>query len=154
YILMAAGGSGNAELVALSVDGPTMTTRNESRAGSVAVAAGSTSASQGVDTEQQAARGQSAYRRGRGDCHRAQLEGGTFARALGGDAFSERWRSKNVGDLFQVLKMTMPEDRPGSLEAGAYADIVAYLLKMNGYGAGATELSFDPDALKQISLKQ
>ncbi len=47
--------------------------------------------------------------------------------------------------------MTIPR-RPAA--ATRSADIIACVLKMNGYAAGAGELTFDPDVLKQISLKK
>jgi quinoprotein glucose dehydrogenase len=153
YILMAAGGSGTAELVALAVGAPSRTTQTTSQAGPGAAAAGTRTAASGVYTTQQAERGLTAYRRNCETCHGSQLEGGAYAPALGGATFDERWRPKTAGALFDILRLTMPEGRPGSLEAGAYADIVAYLLKMNGYAAGTSDLPFDSTVLGQISLQ-
>ena len=45
----------------------------------------------------------------------------------------------------------MPQDSPGRLKPGEYADIVAYLLKLNGYPAGEAELP--PDAAKLQALR-
>jgi S-disulfanyl-L-cysteine oxidoreductase SoxD len=44
----------------------------------------------------------------------------------------------------------MPLDRPGSLSRAANADILAFILKTNGFPAGAKELSADSGDLKVI----
>lgn len=45
-----------------------------------------------------------------------------------------------MSDLYDYVSTTMPLDHPGSLGAGAYTDLVAYLLKANGFPSGQTEL--------------
>jgi hypothetical protein len=47
----------------------------------------------------------------------------------------------------------MPYDAPGSLTKQQYADVVAYVLKMNGYAAGEAELTPSAAALKKINLQ-
>ncbi len=108
----------------------------------------------GVFTVEQAARGQIGYQKACGSCHGSGLEGDGFAPPLIGEPFTERWQSGSVGDFFLVVKTTMPQDRPGSLSAAAYADIVAYLLKMNNYPAGQLELSQDPDQYKNVRFSR
>ena len=78
----------------------------------------------------------------------------TDAPALIGDNFSQRWKGGNVGDLFKIVKGTMPADRPNTLEAPQYADIIAFVLKTNGYPAGSQPLSDDPAALTPITFKK
>jgi hypothetical protein len=46
----------------------------------------------------------------------------------------------------------MPSDRPNSLPAESYRDIVAFILQANAFPPGPTELSVDPDALNQILI--
>jgi len=46
----------------------------------------------------------------------------------------------------------MPNDKPGKLSRGQYADIVAYLLELNGFTAGKTPLPSDDEKLKQIKI--
>ena len=41
----------------------------------------------------------------------------------------------------------MPQDKPGSLNARAYVDVVAYLLQANKFPSGTRELGRNPDAL-------
>jgi mono/diheme cytochrome c family protein len=108
----------------------------------------------GVFTAEQAARGQSSYPKACGSCHGTGLEGDGFAPPLIGESFTDRWQAGSVGDFLLIVKTTMPQDRPGSLSADAYADIVAYVLKMNNYPAGPNELSRDPDQYKNVTFSR
>ena len=123
-------------------------------AGRVALAQSATTVWDGVFTVEQATRGQIGYQKACGSCHGTGLEGDGFAPPLIGEPFTQRWQSGSVGDVLLVVKTTMPQDRPGSLTAAAYADIVAYLLKMNNYPAGQRELSQDPDQSKSVPFSR
>ena len=48
----------------------------------------------------------------------------------------------------------MPPDRPGALSDKVYADLVAYILSVNGYKPGKQELPTDPKAQQPLSLKR
>jgi quinoprotein glucose dehydrogenase len=109
--------------------------------------------SEGVYTEEQAERGKAAYEAQCSSCHLSDLSGQAFAPALVEDMFKSRWQEGNVGDLFLVVKQTMPQDKPASLTDKEYAEIVAYLLKSNQYPAGAQELPPDPKALNEVTFK-
>jgi hypothetical protein len=52
-----------------------------------------------------------------------------------------------------MVRTLMPDDDPGGLERRAYADVMAYLLRMNGYPAGAAELPADDAALRRIRIE-
>jgi len=67
-------------------------------------------------------------------------------------SFKFKWRRRTAGDLFGHISTSMPEDAPGSLEPQQYADVVAYILRMNGFATGAGELPADEAALDAISL--
>jgi hypothetical protein len=67
--------------------------------------------------------------------------------------FKGRWQDGNVGDLFTVVKQTMPQDKPASLTDKEYAEIVAFLLKSNRYPAGSQELPADAKALAGVTFK-
>lgn len=108
----------------------------------------------GVYTEQQASRGQTVYERECATCHLATLQGDGLAPGLVADAFTYRWQDGPVGDLFIVIKATMPADRPSALRDEEYAEVVAYLLKKNNFPAGTGELSKSVDDLKQIKFKK
>jgi mono/diheme cytochrome c family protein len=113
-----------------------------------------TKAADGMFTEAQATRGQLSYSKNCASCHLEDLRGEGFAPALVDRPFDDRWGYGSVGELFVSVQGTMPADRPKSLPAAEYADIVAYLLKANGYPAGQTELSHDANALKALSMKK
>ena len=112
------------------------------------------SAWDGVYTEAQAERGKASYEKDCAFCHLADLSGQGFAPPLIDDAFKNRWEEGNVGELFLVTKVTMPQDKPDSLGEATYTDIVAYLLKVNKYPAGQQELKPDPAAMKAMAFKK
>jgi len=70
--------------------------------------------------------------------------------ALTGLAFTANWDGLTLGDLFERIRITMPADRPGSLARQEIADILAYLLIVNKFPDGETELPREVQALKQI----
>jgi S-disulfanyl-L-cysteine oxidoreductase SoxD len=108
----------------------------------------------GAYSETQAARGRVLYEAQCAFCHQSDLRGQGFAPALIEDTFASRWQDGNLGDLFTIVKVTMPQDKPASLTDGEYAAIVAYLLKANRYPAGRQELHSDPAALKEVVFKR
>ena len=70
-------------------------------------------------------------------------------------AFQARWAdgSHTVDDLFYIVRTQMPNDRPASLSKQQYIDIVAYVLKINGYRAGRQELLPDASLLRGMMLR-
>jgi len=55
-----------------------------------------------------------------------------------------------VGSLFEHVSTKMPQNRPGSLSDQEYADVVAYLLQINGRPAGERELPPDQELLARM----
>ena len=51
-----------------------------------------------------------------------------------------------------VMSLTMPESSPGSLSPEQYADILAFLLRLNNYPEGEAELPADPAALADVPI--
>jgi hypothetical protein len=51
------------------------------------------------------------------------------------------------------MRMSMPEDKPGSLSRAQNADILAYMLRVNGFPAGEKVLSTEAGALGQITFR-
>jgi mono/diheme cytochrome c family protein len=92
----------------------------------------------GVYTEAQAARGMGAYAQSCSGCHALATEGKA---PLVGEPFWKSFAQKTVGDLLEFVSTYMPNGNPGSLNKAVYADIVALILKSNGFPAGTTELS-------------
>jgi mono/diheme cytochrome c family protein len=117
-----------------------------------ASAQGSKSAKDGVYTEAQATRGKAAYLASCASCHQEGLQGADLAPPLKGDDFLLPWSSKSVHELFDRVATTMPGDAPGSLTPQVNADIVAYMLQVNRFPAGAEELKADPGVMKGMGL--
>ena len=73
-----------------------------------------------------------------------------MAALLGDHTFRNAWRGRSLGELFEYIRETMPQDAPGTLTAGESAAIVAAILRGNRVAAGETPLSDDPAALHEI----
>lgn len=100
------------------------------------------SASEGVYTTPQADRGEREFGRSCEHCHGKELEGDGAREvpALAGDAFLGKWRGRPVKELFDLLRQSMPADNRGRLSARSYTELVAFLLKSNGFPDGLTDL--------------
>jgi mono/diheme cytochrome c family protein len=105
-----------------------------------------------VFTAEQAMRGQTAYQAQCAACHGATLAGAEAAPALTGSAFAVSWTEVPVGDLFERIRVSMPQDKPGTLGRQQTADIVAYILSVNKAPAGQVELPGDAEVLKAIRI--
>jgi len=104
----------------------------------------------GVYTEAQATRGTMAFCQSCAGCHALAAQGKA---PLVGDAFWKSFAQKSVGDLLEFVSTYMPNGNPGSLTEPTYRDIVALILKSNGFPAGTTELGGDTTASVQIVQK-
>ena len=107
----------------------------------------------GVYSEAQAQRGETAYRQACVNCHGPELEGADMTPPLTGGTFTANWNDLSLGDLFERIRATMPLDKPGTLSRQQNADLVAFLLKANQWPAGNSELSRELGALKQIRIR-
>jgi alcohol dehydrogenase (cytochrome c) len=89
-------------------------------------------------TAAQAEEGRKIYAESCASCHGANLEGGAGP-TLTGAGFIGHWADgkKSAGDLFTVIKGSMPMQAPGSLSDAQYAAVVAHILVHNGYAPGA-----------------
>ena len=106
----------------------------------------------GVYTEEQAKRGADVYAEKCAMCHGDSLGGVESAPALTGPAFYATWEGENLNSLFERIRMSMPQDNPGSLSRAQNADIVAHLLHIGGYPAGSTPLEGQAGALTGIKV--
>ena len=73
---------------------------------------------------------------------------------LAGDKFWEGFTQKTVGDLLTFVSTSMPNGNGGSLAAATYNDLVALILKSNGFPAGTAELAPETVANVQIIPKE
>jgi mono/diheme cytochrome c family protein len=107
----------------------------------------------GVYTAEQAKRGQPLYQQHCASCHTEQLSGGEEAPDLTGGAFLRSWNGATANDLFEKIRVSMPQNRPGSLSRQNNADVVAYIFSVNQFPAGKTELAHEAEQLKQIRFE-
>jgi len=106
----------------------------------------------GVYTSEQAQRGQVLYDDQCSSCHGMELNGGERAPALAGDEFSFNWHDATLGELFEMMSISMPQNDPGSLSPRQNANILAYMLHKGNYPTGQTELASDLEVLKTVKL--
>ncbi len=95
-------------------------------------------------TAAQAERGRQAYNSHCAVCHGSTMTNGTFGTPLAGPYFESNWHGRTVRALYDKSR-TMPPASPDLLPAQTYADIVAYILELNGFDPGNTELPADGD---------
>ena len=94
----------------------------------------------GVYTDAQAVRGLAAYEAACNQCHRANLMGADGP-ALRDERFARNFAGKDLKTLYTKVASTMPRAAPGSLGDNVYLDIIAHLLRENGFPAGNQELT-------------
>jgi mono/diheme cytochrome c family protein len=117
------------------------------------LAAESRSVWDGVFTKAQAARGQAVYAEECLKCHAENLGGGEGGPPLAGKEFLEKWNGKTAGNLFAVIRKSMPSDDPGNLSNRQYSDLVAYVLSVNEFPAGQKELDRETASLDEIRIE-
>jgi quinoprotein glucose dehydrogenase len=98
----------------------------------------------GVYTAPQAERGADVYAGFCRSCHAPASHTGV--------AFANAWRGRPLAELVQYVTERMPKNDPGGLGADQYADVVAYLLRLNAQPAGRAELPGDATALGAIRI--
>ena len=101
----------------------------------------------GAYTDAQAERATVVFGASCSNCHTLGAEGN---RPLSGDKFWQSYTLRTVGDLLNFVRTSMPNGQPGSLPAATYNDLVALILKSNGFPAGATEVT--PEAVAKVQI--
>jgi len=102
----------------------------------------------GAFSDAQATRGQALYARRCAGCHGPALAGAS-APALTGDVFTNKFRMEPLSALFIQIRYAMP---PGAADSARLtddesADLVAHILKTNGFPSGKTDFA-TADAVK------
>ena len=94
----------------------------------------------GVYPDAQASRGQALYAQRCTGCHGATLAGAS-APALTGDRFMNKFRMEPLSALFIQIRYAMPPkaEANAQLTSDQAADLVAHVLKSNGFPAGKTD---------------
>jgi S-disulfanyl-L-cysteine oxidoreductase SoxD len=106
----------------------------------------------GVYTEAQAKRGEGLYSQYCASCHGADLAGGEMAPGLTGGEFTSNWNDLSLGDLYERIRISMPQSAPGSLSRQQNSDILSYVLRKMNMPVGTAELSTQTEALKEIKF--
>jgi DNA-binding beta-propeller fold protein YncE/mono/diheme cytochrome c family protein len=108
----------------------------------------------GIYTKEQASRGGALYAQRCTRCHAPDLTGGETAPALNSGEFKSNWSGLSIDDLFERIKVSMPQDNPGSLSRQQTADIVAFLLSKGGFPEGKSEVAREAEVLKTIRFEE
>jgi mono/diheme cytochrome c family protein len=106
----------------------------------------------GVYSDAQATRGQAFYTAVCSGCHGDALEG-VSAPELTGNRFIEHWREDILETIYNFIRERMPLGRAPDAKPipnSDYLDILTYILKVNGYRTGASELT--PNLLGNVVL--
>src|SRR5262244_2034730 len=107
----------------------------------------------GVYTEEQAKRGAPMYSEFCASCHGPELMGGEMAPPLATGDFLSGWDGLTLGDLFERIRISMPQNAPGSLSGQQNADILAFVFNANKFPAGDAELPKEDGILKPIKFE-
>jgi len=99
----------------------------------------------GVYTEEQADRGAKVHEESCAACHMQDW----FTETL-----LQSWAGATVDMLYDLLRTTMPEDRPGGLRPQQYADMLAYIFQLNRLPSGEEELQASNQELQKILIER
>jgi S-disulfanyl-L-cysteine oxidoreductase SoxD len=100
-------------------------------------------ASKGIYGAGQAERGERYFAKVCIECHE------TFE--FSARQFDKAWVGKTAFDFVDLVKTTMPDDKPGTLKREDIIDVLAYILKLNAYPAGP-DLPDDDEKLRTIQI--
>lgn len=98
----------------------------------------------GAYTEAQVERGRKASATHCAECHSEGLTGESGP-PLVGDVFMLHWEGQSVERLFRKIQGTMPPESAQTMSDQERLDVVALILKLNGFPAGRAELTLTPE---------
>jgi len=97
----------------------------------------------GVYVPEQAAKGVDVHAKYCAKCHQQSYYEGSFFDA---------WYGAPMSMLYEVIRMKMPEDRPGALKPREYAALLAWVLERNGYPPGPEPLGETIAELETVTI--
>ena len=101
----------------------------------------------GVYTSAQADRGEKVYKQACASCHALETKGKVTSDSpgpdLGGDEFVAHESGRPVWAIARIIKDTMPFDFSIEMTEPIALDLTAYILKVNKFPDGKTELTAD-----------
>ncbi len=106
----------------------------------------------GVYSSAQVTRGESVYAEECARCHSQNLSGGESSPALTGESFIQTYQGLTLNDLFDRIRVSMPQESPGRLSRQQYVDVLAFILAKNGFATGPKELAHDASELRAIRI--
>lgn len=107
-------------------------------------------------TKEQAEKGAIAYYQNCAMCHGPLLDGqagGFSGPALKGPDFADPSYDFHVNEIFNFVAKLMPSATPGSLSPEQDVEIMAFILRENGYPAGTKELTYDAAAKSRAPMR-
>jgi mono/diheme cytochrome c family protein len=105
-------------------------------------------------TAAEAERGEALYNSKCASCHGRNLVSRGDPPSLTGEPFTLGWVGKSVGDRFAAIKETMPPNDAGNLPDEAVRDIIAYVLKFNGFESGSKPLPSSAAELSGLKIEK
>jgi len=105
-----------------------------------------------VYTKEQAARGEKVFTTSCAKCHKLEGPETKDGPPLGGDVFLTKWDGKPLFDVAFGIKLNMPPDGSVILDDAQTADVVAFILKSNGFVDGTKALTMD--GTKAVTIKK
>ena len=111
---------------------------------------------EGAYTEEQSTRGRTVYMKTCSTCHLETLTGKQEddVPTLVGDEFMTAWNGMTAGDLFERIRISMPQDNPGLLSRQECADVIAFIFNANKLPTGEKTLDSGLDALGLIRIEK
>jgi mono/diheme cytochrome c family protein len=109
-----------------------------------------------VYSKDQAARGEKQYAGLCANCHdpaKPPPPGKKAGPPLIGDKFLTNWDGRTLGELLTNIQTTMPNDGSAVLSDEETADVVAYVLKANGFPDGPTALKSGASSQDVVIVK-
>lgn len=107
----------------------------------------------GAFTKEQAKRGEGVYTQFCSSCHGPDLSGNDEAAPLTGAAFLANWDGLTIGDLAERVRVSMPPNNLGKLNRQQITDVLSYVLSVNNFPVGKSELDPKAESLKQIRIE-
>jgi mono/diheme cytochrome c family protein len=105
----------------------------------------------GVFSEAQSQRGEALYQEHCSGCHGAELiSSDPEYPNLTAPQFRWNWGKKTLAERLQRVRTSMPPAAKDSLPAQDYLDVITFILKVNGYPAGAHDIKADSPDLPAI----
>ena len=105
-----------------------------------------------VYTDSQTIRGDSLYKAVCIKCHGPTLAGTPDGNPLAGTEFVANWDGLTIDQIYDKIRNEMPPDNPKTIPRELVPDVLAFILKKNGFPAGRKPLPDNPDALKAIKF--